>query len=166
LKDQKLKKEQGKDIFQNQIAAKGQVVALNAQGEIPCSAKAYENTAQWSFTTNFPSLAEQDEALERPQEMRAKAAQRAAAHKAAAKSAEKLLPFSIEGDDAIVEFDVNRGVIVTSGRNTFFFDKTSKVSADPVWQEYPVNIHFRCDRSSDCTLMHAGAGALRARMKR
>ena len=166
LKDQKLKKEQGKDIFQNQIGPKGQVVALNAQGEIPCSAKAYENTAQWSFTSNFPSLAEQDEALERPQEMRAKAAQRAAAHKAAAKSAEKLLPFSMEGDDAIVEFDVNRGVIVTSGRKTFFFDKKSVGSADPVWQEYPVNIHFRCDQSTNCTLMHSGAGALRVRLKR
>jgi hypothetical protein len=164
LKDQELKREQGKDIFQNQIAAKGQVVALNAQGEIPCSAKAYENTAQWSFTTNFPSLAEQDEAVKLPQEMRAKAAQRAAANKA--RAAEKLLPFSIEGDDAIVEFDVNRGVIETSGRKTFFADKTIMASASPVWQEYPVNIHFRCDQSTNCTLMHSGAGALRVRLKR
>jgi hypothetical protein len=166
LKDQELKGEQGKDIFQNQVGAKGQVVALNAQGEIPCSAKAYENTAQWSFTSNFPSLAEQDEALKRPQEMRAKAAQRAAANRAAAKAAERLLPFSIEGDDAIVEFDVSRGVIETSGRKTFFVDKTSMGRADPVWQEYPVNIHFRCDQSTNCTLMHAGAGALRVRLKR
>ena len=165
LKDQELKRKQGKDLFQNQTTAKGQVVALNAQGEIPCSMKAYEKTTQWSFSTNFPSLAEQDEALKRPQEMRAIAAQRAAAHKAA-KAAEKLLPFSIEGDDAIVEFDVNRGVIETSGRKTFFLDKTSMGSASPVWQEYPVNIHFRCDQSSNCTLMHAGAGALRARLKR
>jgi len=166
LEAQELKREQGKDIFQNQIAAKGQVVALNAQGEIPCSAKAYENTAQWSFTTNFPSLAEQDEALKRPQEMLANAAQKAAAKRAAAKAAEKLLPFSIEGDDAIVEFDVNRGVIETSGRKTFFLDKTSMGRADPVCQEYPVNIHFRCDQRSNCTLMHAGAGALRVRLKR
>jgi hypothetical protein len=166
LKNQELKREQGKDIFQNQTAAKGQVAALNAQGEIPCSAKAYENTAQWSFTSNFPSLAEQEEALKRPQEMRAIAAQRAAAKKAAAKGAEKLLPFSIEGDDAIVELDVNRGVIETSGRKTFFFDKTSMGSADPVWRDYPVNIHFRCDQSSNCTLMHAGTGALRVRLKK
>jgi hypothetical protein len=165
LKDQEQKREQGKDIFQNQIGAKGQVVALNAQGVIPCSAKAYENTAQWSFTSNFPSLAEQDEALKRPQEMRAIAAQRAAANKAA-KAAGKLLLFSIEGDDAIVEFDVNRGVIETSGRKIFFLDKTSMGSADPVWQEYPVNIHFRCDQSTNCTLMHSGAGALRVRLKR
>ncbi|HME58379.1 MAG TPA: hypothetical protein VKF63_08570 [Terracidiphilus sp.] len=166
LNAQEQEREQGKDIFQNQIAPGGQVVALNAQGEIPCSAKSYEKTTQWNFSTNFPSLAEQDEGLERLQEMRGIAGQRSAAHKKAVKAAEKLLPFSIEGDDMIVEFDVNRGVIVTNGRNTFFFDKTSMGSADPVWQEYPVSIHFRCDRNSDCTLMHAGAGALRARMKR
>ena len=166
LNTQEQEREQGKDIFQNQIAPGGQVVALNAQGEIPCSAKSYEKTTQWNFSTNFPSLAEQDESLELRHEMRGNAGQRSAAHKKAVKAAEKLLPFSIEGDDAIVEFDVSRGVIVTSGRNTFFFDKTSTGSADPVWQEYPVSIHFRCDRSSDCTLMHAGAGALRARMKR
>jgi hypothetical protein len=159
-------REEGRDVFQNQLAPGGQVVALNAQGEIPCSAKAYEKTTQWSFSTNFPSLAEQNELLERRHEMRGNAGQISAAHKKAVKAAEKLLPFSIEGDDMIVEFDVNRGVIVTSGRNTFIFDKTSMGSVDPVWQEYPVNIHFRCDRSSDCTLMHAGAGALRARMKR
>jgi hypothetical protein len=160
-------REQDKDIFQNQIAPNGQVAAINAQGEIPCSAKAYEKTTQWSFTTNFPSLAEQDEWLTRQREMRGGEAQGSAAHKkAAAKAAVKLVPFSIEGDDAIVEFDVRRGVIETSGRNTFYFDKTSTGSANPVWQEYPVNIHFRCSRSLDCTVMHAGAGALRAKMKR
>ena len=166
LEAQEKKREQGKDIFQKQISPKGQVVALNAQGEIPCSAKAYENTVQWSFTSNFPSLAEQDEGLERQQEMRARAAQRDAARKAANKAAEKLLPFSTEGDDAIVEFDVSRGVIVTSGRKTFFLDKTSMGSTSPVWQDYPVSIHFRCDQSTNCTLMHSGAGALRVRLKR
>jgi len=167
LKAQEQKREHDKDIFQNQITAKGQVVALNAQGEIPCPAKAYENTAQWSFTSNFPTLAEQEEALKRQQGMRANAAQRTAAQdKAAAKAAEKLSPFSIEGDDMIVKFDVNRGVIETSGSKTFFIDKTSMGSVDPVWQEYPVSIHFRCDQSTNCSLMHAGAGALSVRLKK
>ncbi len=159
-------REEGRDVFQYLLAPNGQVTSINAQGELPCSAKDYEKTTQWNFSTNFPSLDEQDEWLERRPDLRGNAAQRSAAHKRAARVPVKLLPFSIEGDDNIVEFDVNSGVIVTSGRNTFFFDKTSKVSADPVWQEYPVNIHFRCDRGSDCTLMHAGAGALHARMKR
>lgn len=162
---QEQKKEQGKDIFQYQIAPDGEVAAINAQGELPCSKKAYENTAQWSFLTNFPSLDEQDEGLEQ-HNMRSSAAQRSAVHKKAAKTAVKQLPYSIEGDDAIVEFDVNRGVIETVGRKTFFIDKSSAQSAGPVWQEYPVSIHFRCNWSLDCTLMHSGAGALRARLRR
>jgi hypothetical protein len=167
LKAQEQEREQGKDIFQNQIAPDGHVASINAQGEIPCSMKAYENTTQWSFSTNFPSLAEQDELLERRHEMRANAAQGSAVHKkSAARAAEKLLPFSVEGDDMIVEFDVKSGVIVTKGRNTFVIDKTSAQSADPVWQEYPVSIHFRCSQSSNCTLMHAGVGALYAKQKR
>lgn len=160
-------REQGKDIFQYQLAPDGKVAALNAQGGIPCSATAYEKTTQWSFSTNFPSIAEQDEVLTRQREGRASATQNSAAHnKMAAKPAEKLVPFSSEGDDAIVEFNVNSGVIVTSGRKTFFIDKTSAQRASPVWQEYPVNIHFRCSRSSDCTIMHSGAGALRAKLRR
>jgi hypothetical protein len=166
LEVQERKREQGKDIFQNQISPMGQIVALSAQGDIPCSAKAYESTSQWSFTSNFPSLADQDEILKRQQEIRARAAQRDAANRAAAKAAERLLPFSTEGDDAIIEFDVSRGVIVTSGRKTYFLDKTSMGNASPVWQDYPVSIHFRCDQSTNCTLMHAGAGALRAKLKR
>jgi hypothetical protein len=165
--NQEQKKEQGKDIFQYQIAPDGQVAAISAQGEFPCSKKAYEKTVQWSFSTDFPSLSEQDEGLEQQQKMRASASQKSVAHKkAAAKPAQKLLPFSIEGDDAIVEFDVNRGVIETIGRKTFFIDKKSSQSAGPVWQEYPVSIHFRCNWSLDCTLMHAGAGALRVKMRR
>jgi len=161
------KREQGKDIFQNQYAPDGQVASINAHGEIPCSARAYEKTTQWSFSTNFPSLLEQDEWLERRQKYLASMAQRSATHqRAAVKAGAKLLPFSIEGDDMIVEFDVNTGVIITNGRNTFFFDKTSAGSTNPAWQEYPVNIHFRCDQNSDCIVMHAGAGALRAKLKR
>jgi hypothetical protein len=78
----------------------------------------------------------------------------------------KLLPFALEGDDAIVELDASRGFIETSGRKIFFFDKTGGQGADPKWQEYPVSIHYKCDRISNCTLTHAGLGALRAKLKK
>ena len=171
LDAQETARELGKDVFQNQIGADRQIAAINAQGEIPCSEKAYGNTSSWSFSPNFPSLAEQDELLKRQEEARASAellsSQASAARKKiAAKTAVKLLPFSIEGDDAIVEFDASHGIIETRGRKTFFFDKTSGAGADSNWQDYPVSIHYKCDRSSDCILMHTGAGALRARLRR
>lgn len=167
LEVQEQKREKDNDIFQNQIAPNGKIAAINAQGEIPCSKNNYEKTEQWSFSSDFPSLDEQDDWLERQPETRANEAQRAAARKkAAAKAARKPLLFSIEGDDVIVEFNVNSGVIETRGRNTFVINKTIAQSADPVWQDYPVIIHFRCNQSSDCTLMHAGAGALYAKLRR
>ncbi len=167
LEAQEQEREQGRDVFENQIGPDGKVDAINAQGVFPCSMKDYEKTSQWSFSTDFPSLDEQDELLEGQQERRSNAARRAGAHKKpAVKGAERPLPFTIEGDDMIVDFDLKRGVIVTSGRNTFFLDKTSLGSANPAWQEYPVEIHFRCDRYSNCTLMHAGAGDLHVKLKR
>jgi hypothetical protein len=168
---QEAAREQGKDLFQNQVGQDGQVASINAHGDIPCSAKAYEKAETWSFTTNFPSLAEQNGLLRRQKEIQAKAgrpsAEEAAAHKkTATKTAANLLPFSIEGDDAIVDFDAYHGTIVTRGRKTFFIDKSTAALANSRWQDYPVVIHFRCDRSSECTLMNGGAGAMHARLAR
>jgi hypothetical protein len=171
LEAQEPERELDRDVFQNQINQDGQITALNAQGEIPCTKKAYGDTISWGLSTNFPSLAEQDELRKSRDEAQANAARLAgaalAAHKKrASTTAVKLLPFSIEGDDAIVDFDASRGIIQTRGGKTFFIDKTGVQAADPKWQDYPVSIHYRCDRLSNCALAHAGSGVLRARLGR
>jgi hypothetical protein len=74
------------------------------------------------------------------------------------------LPFSIEGDDAVVDFDLSRGVIQTRGRKMFLVDKASAASANSSWQDYPVLIHYRCDQTASCTLTQPGVGVLRARL--
>lgn len=164
---QEAAREKGRDVFQNQIGANGQVVAIQVQGEMPCPAKAYEKVENWSLSPNFPSLAEQKEWLKhQPEADLDRSIQgESARRKATSKTAAKLLSFSVEGDDAIVDFDVSRGVIETSGRKTFFIARTSGVAASSRWQDYPVNIHFRCDRSSNCILMSPGLGDLRVKMK-
>ncbi len=161
----------GKDIFQTQSDPDGKITAINSQGSLPCSAEAYEKAQNWSFSTNFPSLAEQDEWLDSQKEIepgagRSSSAGIAARKRAAAKAAAKLLPFSIEGDDAIVDFDTSHGVIQTRGRKTFLVDKVTAASADPRWQDYPVSIHYRCDQAASCTLAHSGGGVLRASLGR
>ncbi len=62
---QEAARENGKDIFKNQIGPDGQITAISAQGATSCTAKAYEKVQSWSFTPNFPSIAEQDALLER-----------------------------------------------------------------------------------------------------
>jgi hypothetical protein len=161
-------RESGKDVFQNQIGADGQIASINAQGEISCTKKAYENATFWDFMPNFPSLAEQDQLLKHQKELQADearlASQAAAPRKKA--SAVLLLPFRIEGDDVIDDFDASRRVIETRGHKTFLLDKTSGTASDSRWQDYPVSIHYKCDQSSSCVLMHSGLGALRVRLKR
>jgi hypothetical protein len=176
---QEAAREHGKDVFQNQVDPDGKIVAINAQGDLSCSAEAYEKAENWSFLTGslsqaepaFPSLSEQEAWLKRQEEMAANAerpspAEVATRRRAAAKAAARLLPFSIEGDDAIVDFDTSHGIIQTRGHKTFLVDKAVATAADPGWQDYPVSIHYRCDQSASCTLMHSGAGVLRASLGR
>ena len=97
---------------------------------------------------NFPSLAEQDALLKRKKELQELATRPApVVHQKAFPV--KLLAFATEGDDAIVKLDLYHGVIETPGRKTFFFDKTNQAAADARWQDYPVSIHYRCDRTSE-----------------
>src|SRR5579863_7096753 len=107
-------RERGKDIFQNQIGPGGQVEAIKAEGVLPCTAKAYQATTSWSFTSNFPSLAEQDELrkLTLP-----KTNGSAGAKKKATKAPPRVSPFYIEGNDAFAAYDPSTGLIETlSGR--------------------------------------------------
>jgi hypothetical protein len=163
LEGQELEREMDKDLFQNQIGPDGTISAIAAQGEIPCSKSAYLKAMTWSFTTNFPSLAEQDALLKRQQEVLAPPPPPSARKK---KPMLPPLPYTIEGDDAIVEFDPSSGVIETRGRKLFTIDELAAAAANPAWQDYPVSFHFHCDQMSNCTLMHSGLGALHVRMKR
>jgi hypothetical protein len=168
---QEAAREKGKDIFKNQVGPDGQVASIGAQGDIPCTAKAYEKAVAWSFSPAFPSIAEQDQMVERQQERanggHSPAAEAASVRKkAAAKAAQKVVSFSIEGDDSIVDFDTSRGIVETTSGKAFFFDKASGSVSDPRWQDYPVEVHYRCDQSAECILMHHGAGALRVKLRR
>jgi len=168
---QEPERELDKDMFQNQIGKNGQIASMHAEGEIPCSKTAYGNIFAWSFSSNFPAAGVQDELQKlqdavRAGEARVTAAELAARRAKAPKSAIRLLPYSMEGDDSIVEFDMTRGVIETRGGKTFYFAKTGGQGADPKWQDYPVGIHYKCDQASACTITHSGAGALRVRLRR
>jgi hypothetical protein len=168
---QEAERELGKEVFQNEIGSDGQLAVLRAQGEFPCSEKDFGSAFSWSFSTNFPSLAEQEELAKRLGGAQASgvsptAETPAARRKAARVPAPKLLPFTIEGDDAIVDFDISRGVIETRSEKTFLFDKTSGEIGNPKWQEFPVSIHYICDQASRCMITHSGAGGLRVKMSR
>jgi len=170
LQADELERERGNDLFQNVIGQNGQIAAISSKGTMPCSKRAWSRAVSWIFTSNFPSLDEQNALHDAKAESLASAANlsaRIAARKRGMlKPAQNLASYSIEGDDAIVEYDVTRGIVETISGKTFLIYKKSGEDVGSKWQDYPVSIHYRCDRTSMCTLTNAGAGALRARMSR
>lgn len=167
---QEAAREKGKEIFKTQVGPDGKVTGISAQGEVPCTAKAYEKAVAWSFTPNFPTTSEQDAMIEHQQETGSPehppAETPVVRKKAVAKPPQKVVTFAIEGDDSIVDFDTSRGIIETTSGKAFFVDKASGAISDPRWQDYPVEIHYRCDQTAMCVLMHRGSGVLHVRLRR
>ncbi len=64
----------------------------------------------------------------------------------------------IEGDVTIADYDAGTGSIQTYEGNNFLLAKASEPSAIP-WEDFPFNVHYRCDEGGNCTLAHHGATA-------
>jgi hypothetical protein len=58
LEAEELQREHGRDLFENDMGADGQIAAVHARGEMPCSKQAYLSTSNWSFTPDFPIVSQ------------------------------------------------------------------------------------------------------------
>jgi hypothetical protein len=164
-------REQGKDVFQNQPGSDGRVASITAQGDLPCSASAYDQAVSWTFTPDFPSVAEQDALIRHLEEKSARAAANSPAALAARRRAVKVAAnpppkFYIEGEDAIVDYDASGGIIFTRGGKTFTIDKTGVEAASLKGHDFPLHVHYRCDQFGSCTLTSAGAGTQHTRLRK
>jgi hypothetical protein len=165
-------REQGKDVFANQLGPDGQVASITAQGDLPCSASAYENAVAWSFSPDFPSVAEQNALLNHLEEKEANTASNnpqaiSARRRGAARAAANPPPkFFIEGEDAIVDYDASSGIIATRGGKTFTIDRTGTEAASLKGRDFPLPIQYRCDQFGACTLTSAGAGVQHTRLRK
>jgi hypothetical protein len=66
---------------------------------------------------------------------------------------------TIEGDVTIASYDVAMGTIGTREGSAFVLDKTGGQPNAIAWDDYPFNVHYRCDGNANCTLVHRGATA-------
>jgi hypothetical protein len=66
---------------------------------------------------------------------------------------------AIEGDVTVASYDVAMGTIGTREGSTFVLDKTGSENGAIPWDDYPFNVHYRCDGDGNCTLVHHGAAA-------
>jgi hypothetical protein len=64
----------------------------------------------------------------------------------------------IEGDATVANYDAGTGAIQTYEGSNFLLAKAAEPSPIP-WEDFPFNVHYRCDESGNCTLVHHGAAA-------
>jgi hypothetical protein len=66
------------------------------------------------------------------------------------------IPFVMEGDATVADFDSSSGMIQTDVGKTFLIGIPADVKIAGPWQDYHRNVHYRCDQSGNCTISGAG----------
>jgi hypothetical protein len=149
------------DMVQNTTAEDGQISEIDLTGPLPCPAKAYATFKGWDFSTDFPTLAEQDEWLRHERGLNGKGH----GGNGDLSSQTEYLPAPIEGDDVIVGDNPSRGTVDTSGGRVFFLGAAGMHNRTAEWQVFPAAIHFRCDKNGSCILTRANSHvSLQARL--
>ena len=156
-------REQGKDIFQNQIATDNEVSAVNVQGTLPCSPDQYRRANYWDFNTNFPTLQEQAILLD-PKGALARGEFTPPPHPGKRSLSRLQEGFVIQGDDRVTGYDSAHGTLWAENK-TFQIDKRVGQATATAWANNYSLFHYRCDQHANCALTAAGeAAVLHARL--
>jgi hypothetical protein len=76
--------------------------------------------------------------------------------------AHEAFAFTVEGDATEANYNPSAGLIETYEGVTFALDRTASGAGVIALQDYPANIHYRCNQFGNCTLVRAGAVVLSA----
>lgn len=147
-------RERGQDMLQSAVGDDGKVMAMSAQGTLPCTAAQYKQIVYWDFTTNFPTL-EAQEALMK-QTGRVKVRQEARKRVALRRRRAPRSAFYTEGDDRVTGYDAQRGLLETGLGRSFVVSGAAAQAAAGAWAANSVLFHYKCDQRSRCVLSHAG----------
>jgi hypothetical protein len=71
----------------------------------------------------------------------------------------------IEGELTVASYDGTDGKIETYEGSNFQLDKSTEEASAIRWEDFPFNVHYRCDESGKCTLQRGGVTVI-ARMTR
>lgn len=158
-------RERGSDIFESATNPDGSVRSVHALGDLPCSKDAYKRANYWDFTSNFPTLEEQDDLLNhKPDALaalveQAKASSASSGRRKAAPKKQQAM-FYIEGDDRIVDYDPSSARIETGMRKSFYVSRHPEQATAESWAAEGALIHYRCDPTASCALTRSGSSAV------
>jgi hypothetical protein len=147
-------RERGQDLLQTAVGDDGKVVSLSAQGILPCTPEQYKQVDYWDFSTNFPTLAEQDALRKSAAELKA----RLEAQKRAALERQKAgrSDFYMEGDDQVAGYDASRKVLRTELSRSFLVTGQVQQTTASLWASNSSLFRYKCDQRSHCLLITAG----------
>ena len=146
----------GQDVFQDQVNADGQIVALNAQGDFPCDRKSFRHVDYWDMTTNFPTLDEQQALMDHQNQMAAKQASDARRASKAANARRFGSAFYVQGDEHVSSYDASRALLTTNPGRNFYIARKQDQATVATWAANYVLIHYKCDQQASCALTHSG----------
>ena len=149
---------QSPDTFQNVIDDDGQISSVYVQGVLPCTEAQYKKFNYWDFTTNFPSVEQQDTLMKAPAIAKARAA---AAARAAQKEREARSPhYFVEGDTSVRAYDPTTATLEGGSGQSFIVVKKAELPTAYSWAQNNAQIHYKCDTLSNCMLTRAGDGRI------
>jgi hypothetical protein len=162
MRAQEQARESGKDVFQDIAGTDGRVEALWSQGVLPCSPDQYARFDYWDISTNFPTIAEQQQLLNwkagPSKEEIAAAKEREASQR---KTAKKLpLPYNVKGFDRVTSYEPARKLLTAGPGRSFFIDRKSDQAIVAEWAADSSLIYYACDQRAVCSLKHTGTAAV------
>lgn len=148
-------RDSGQDTLQTAVGDNGKVISLSTQGTLPCTPAQYKQVDYWDFSTDFPTLAEQDALRKRPAELKAKLE----AQKRALLERQKAgrPAFYMEGDDQADSYDASHEVLLTRNKSFLVAGQGQQTTAN-LWASTGVLIRYKCDQRALCVLTKAGGG--------
>jgi hypothetical protein len=66
----------------------------------------------------------------------------------------------IEGDVTVANYDAASGTVETFERQTYTLSNPAGEGSTIPWQDFPFNVHYRCDQVGSCTLYRRGVSAI------
>lgn len=168
----------GADAFQRVKSTRGTIDGLWVEGTLPCSPDQFARFSYWDFTSNFPSVDDQDRtfgidhrAQTESSEQQEPAAQAqssptaqtktttSGARRRAAKKQKPQVGFYLQGDDHISAFEPGRNILTVGPGRSFVVLRATDLATASAWADDAALVHYICDQQAYCTLKRSGSAA-------
>lgn len=163
----------GADALQRVKGSKGIFAGLWAEGTLPCSPEQYARFNYWDFSTDFPSVVDQDRAFgidHRPQTDNPDGAgtqqQSAQGSRPASRARRRAAPkkpqavYFLQGDDHVSSFEPGRNLLTLGPGRSFVVLRAADLATARAWADDDALVHYTCDPQATCSLRRSGSAAI------